>query len=180
MAVNNKSNGRKRQSTLEKCLTELYNAVNKNDVNNIRKLITKAIKLIMEEDMVFDKHIVDLLSLYMDYEQNRPKTAVEFLERRFSIFAKICKSKLINLPYLGRMAVLTTKETKSCISMKIQNPELDEEQILRKVEDNFLQYEIEKKNPIEEKKPDTQPLDNLPSADSVLANSIMSDYSRSE
>lgn len=174
MAVNNKSNGRKKQSSLEKCLIELHNAVDKNDVNNIKKLIVKAIRIIMKENIVLDKHTVDLLSLYMDYERKKPKTAIEFLERRFSIFEKICKSRLVNLPYLGKMAVLTTKETKSCISMKIQNPELDEEQILRKVEDSFLQYEIEKKNP------DAQLLDNLPSADSVLTNTIMSDYSRSE
>ena len=174
MDVNNKNNSRKKQSALKKCLTELYDAVNKNDVNNIRKLIAKAVRIIMEKDMVFDKHIVDLLSLYMDYERKKPKTAIEFLERRFSVFKKICKSRLINLPYLGKMAVLTTKEVDSCVSIKIQNPELDDEQILRKVEDSFLQYEMEKK------KPDTQLLDNLPSADSVLTNSIMSDYSRSE
>ena len=177
MDVNNKSNGRKKQSALEKCLIELHNAVNKNDVNNIRKLIVKAIRIIMEKDMVFDKHIVDLLSLYMDYERKKPKTAIEFLERRFSVFKKICKSRLINLPYLGKMAVLTTKEVDSCVSMKIQNPKLEDKQILRKIEDSSLRYEIE------EKKQDTQQLlDNLASADtdSVLTNSIMSDYSRSE
>lgn len=174
MDVNDENNNRKKQLTLEKCLTELYNAMNKNDVNKVRKFIVKAIKIIMKENIVFDRHTVDLLSLYMDYKQTKPRTAIEYLEKRFSVFAKICGSKQANLLYLKKMAALTTAESFGYLSIKIQNPKLEDKQILRKIEDSSLQYEIE------EKKPDTQLSDNLPSADSVSSNNIMSEYSRSE
>lgn len=180
MDVKKENNIRKKQPALEKCLTELYNAMDKNDVNNIRKLIVKAIRIIMKKNIMFDKHIVDLLSSYMDYKRNKPKTAIKYLEERFLVLAKICESKLDNLHYLKKMAVFTTAESFGYLFMKTQNPELDDKQILRKIEDSSLQYEIKEKKPIEEKKPDTQLLDNLASADSVLTNSIMSDYSRSE
>lgn len=173
MGANNKSNDQKRQSTLTEYLIEIHNAMQENNVNKVRKSIVKAIKVIMKEDMVFDQHIIDLLSLYMRYEQTKPQTVEKYLERRFSVFAKICKSKLVNLPYLEKMAKLTRKEDKCYLSTKIKYPKLKDEEILRKIDSNVLSYKVEKK------KSDKKSSENLASADSAL-DSSMNKHSRSK
>ena len=154
-------------------MIEIHNAIQKNDINKVRKSIVKAIKVIMKEDMVFDQHIIDLLSLYMRYEQTKPQTVKKYLEKRFSVFTKICKSKLVNLPYLEKMAKLTRAEAEDYLSTKIENPKLKDEEIVKEIDNSALLYDVEGK------KYDRQSSENLASVDSVL-NSSMNKHSRNK
>ena len=176
MGTNNESNDQKKQSTLIKCFVEISKAMQENNVAKVKKSIDKTIKVIMETGMVFDKHMIDLMSLYMSYEKTKPQTVEKYFERRFSVFEKICKSRPDDTYYLNEMKKITEMETECYLSMKNEIPELEKlkvEEIVKEIDNNALPYEVNGK------KYDRQSSENLASADNAL-NSSMSEHSRSK
>ena len=172
MDTNNENNDQK----LIECLVEIYKAAQKNDVAKIKRSIDKTIKVIMEKNMVFDQHIINLMSLYMSYEKTKSQTVEEYLERRFSVFEKICKSRPADTYYLDEMKKFTEMETECYLFMKNKTPGLEKlkvEEIVKEIDNSALLYDVDGK------KYDRQSSENLVSVYSAL-DSSMSEHSRNK